>query len=136
MSRIKKLPWAEILVTAIVVAAGAGVYAWAHRDQGDLEESKRRGATLVQALRAYHAGHGTYPERLDELVPRYIAAVEPPTWGLGQWRYRRYSAAELAPEAAAAARDAVFFQLSVAGDESGYPMLFYDPALDDWVLNN
>ncbi|HEX6133341.1 MAG TPA: hypothetical protein VFZ24_05245 [Longimicrobiales bacterium] len=136
MSPIKKLPWAEILVTAMVVAAGAGVYAYAHRDQGDLEESKRRGSTLVQALQRYHAERGTYPERLEELVPQYTAAVEPPTWGLRQWRYRRYTAAELTMDADATTRNDVFFHLSVAADGSGYPMLFYDPAIGSWVLNN
>jgi hypothetical protein len=30
----------------------------------------------------------------------------------------------------------VYFQLSVAADESGYPVLYYDFAAQRWVLNN
>src|SRR5690606_16895496 len=104
--------------------------------QGGLEASKQRGAVLVGALEAYRADHGAYPERLDDLVPDYLPAVEPPAWGTGQWRYRRYTAAEVAPEGTPVDPDAEFFRLSVAAGTGGYPLLFYDPALRQWVLNN
>jgi hypothetical protein len=132
---IKKLPWTEIAVTAVALAIGAGVYIYAHRDQGALEESKRRGARIVQALAAYESQHGTYPETLNELVPRQLAQVEPPTWGLQRWTYRRYTPAEVSGSAAAAANE-VYFQLSVAASESGYPVLYYDLTARRWVLNN
>lgn len=154
-----KLPWPEILVTALVVLAGAGVYLYAHRDEGALEESKRRGEQLVEALRAYESAHGTYPDALADLVPEHIETIEPPTWGLQRWRYRRYSPAD-AIEAAADSggrrrsrpaslradsstaegavpreqpSDHAYFQLSVAADESGYPVLYYDFASHRWV---
>lgn len=129
----RKLPWAEIIVTAFVIAVGAGVYLYAHRDEGALEASKDRGARIVQALAAYRQEHETYPEQLEDLVPEYIASVEPPEWGLERWRYRRYT-----PERVGGAADsaAVYFQLSVAADESGYPVLYYDFAAGRWVLNN
>lgn len=129
----RKLPWPEIIVTALVIAAGAGVYLYAHRDEGALEESKRRGAHIVDGLAAYQRMHGTYPAALTDLVPGYLPAVEPPLWGLQRWRYRTF-----APEAAAQPQDttAVYFQLSVAADESGYPVLYYDFAGQRWILNN
>lgn len=139
---MRKLPWAEIIVIALVVAAGAALYVYAHRDEGALAESKERGAALVAALQAYESEHGSYPAQLDALVPEYVAVVEPPTWGLQRWRYRTYT-----PEDGTGSRgpretpeetapDRVYFQLSVAADASGYPVLYYDFVTDRWVLNN
>jgi hypothetical protein len=133
---IKKLPWPEITVTLLVLAIGAGVYIYAHRDVGQIEESKRIGAVLVDGLYRYQAAHGTYPDDLAQLAPDWVAEVEPPTWGLGRWRYRRYTAADVAPDAAAADSTREYFQLSVAASESGYPVLYYDPEARRWVLNN
>ena len=129
----KNLPWPEIVVTALVVVLGAGVYLYAHRDEGALEASKERGAVIVAALEAFHAEHGTYPEQLEELVPVSLPSLEQPTWGLGRWRYRRYTPADV-NETTDSSR--VYFQLSVAADESGYPVLYYDVAAERWVLNN
>lgn len=137
-----KLPWPEIIVTAFVIAAGAGVYAYAHRDEGSLEASKRRGEQLVAALHTYQREHGTYPEQLEDLVPEHLATIEQPTWGLQRWRYRRYApAAAVPPEHGDSAvrvgsAEPVYFQLSVAADESGYPVLYYDFTARRWVLNN
>lgn len=123
---IRKLPWAEIIVAAVVVAAGAGVYVYAHRDEGRLEDSKRAGTAVVAGLAAYHGEHGTYPDRLDELVPHYLSEVPPPTWGLGRWSYERYSPVE----------GVIYFRIAVAANASGYPVLYYDFATGRWVLNN
>jgi hypothetical protein len=129
----RKLPWAEIVVTILVLTAGAAVYQYAHRDDGALEESKQRGSQIVQALAAFREENETYPEELSGLVPRYLAGIEPPVWGLESWRYRRYT-----PEGVGGTPDsaAVYFQLSVAANESGYPVLYYDFAVKRWVLNN
>ena len=127
---IKKLPWPEILIGMLALAIAAGVYIYAHRDQGSLEESKRRGAVLVEAIEAHRAAAGSYPDSLEQLVPARLEVIEPPTWGLQRWRYRR-----LLPQTEqAAGRE--FFQLSVAASESGYPVLYYDIAARRWVLNN
>lgn len=145
---MRKLPLAEIVVSVVVVAAGAGVYWYAHRDQGALEESKERGAVIVAALERHRADTGTYPPDLETLVPAYLSRVESPSWGLERWRYRRYTPAEITAEAAAPAAgyvppagqaapaDELYFQLSVAANESGYPVLYYDYTARRWVLNN
>lgn len=173
---VKKLPVTEIVVVLLALLAGAGVYWWAHRDQGSLEQSKEVGAAIVEGLEMYRARHGTYPATLEELVPEYIPRVEPPTWGLERWRYRRFTPDDIAaaaamaasPPGAAPAADtqgpgasaaapggqaggapgadgasapagggaAVYFQLSVAANQSGYPVLYYDYTFRRWVLNN
>jgi hypothetical protein len=150
---LKKLPIAEIVVVVLALAAGVGVYWWAHRDEGRLEESKERGSVIVQGLESYHARHGIYPESLDDLVPDHAPGIEPPTWGLERWRYRRFTPEDVAAAASAAAyspaapgaagvaaatggADRVYFQLSVAANQSGYPVLYYDYTARRWVLNN
>lgn len=132
---IKKLPWPEIAVSVLAILIAAGIYIYAHRDVGRLEDAKQIGAGIVEALYRYRADNGAYPEQLERLVPGYIAEVQPPPWGLARWRYRRYTAAEVAP-GAAAADSTEYFQLSVAENESGYPVLYYDLAARRWVLNN
>lgn len=122
---IGKVPWPEVVVIALVLAVGGGVFLYAHKDEDSLEESKRRGAVIVDALAEYRADHGTYPAHLVMLAPRYVTAVEPPTWGLRAWRYRTYTPGE-----------EPYFQLSVAANESGYPALYYDVRTGRWVLNN
>jgi hypothetical protein len=150
MWKMRKLPVAEIVVVTLALLAGAGVYLWAHSDQATLEESKEFGAVIVQALQLHRAETGTYPEELDALVPAYLPRVEQPTWGLERWRYRRFTPAEVKAEAivpadgdAAGSRvpdtagdDPVYFQLSVAANPSGYPVLYYDYTARRWVLNN
>ena len=127
---IRKVPWPEVLVVALVLAIGGGVYLYAHRDEDSLEESKRRGADIVRALSEYRTDHRTYPHQLVMLVPGYIAAVQPPTWGMREWRYRTYAPDPVTRE------DEVYFQLSVPANESGYPVLYYDFLTGHWVLNN
>ena len=137
---IKKLPWAEILVTTLAVAAGAGVYVYAHRDEASLEESKRRGTEVVEALYAYRLQHDVYPDSLPQLVPQYVSSVEQPSWGLRRWTYRAYDADGQGGDGAAGkpqtSRGESLFQLSVAASESGYPVLYYDIVAERWVLNN
>ncbi|MEX1184483.1 MAG: hypothetical protein WEF86_14825 [Gemmatimonadota bacterium] len=130
----RKLPWAEIVVTMLAVGAGLAVYLYAHRDGAQLEESKQHGTEIVRALADYAAERGTYPVSLDELVPQHLPAVPQPTWGLRRWSYRRYTPADVS--ARAAPRDSVYFSLAVAANESGYPVLFYDLTIAQWVLNN
>lgn len=126
---------AEITIILVTVAIGAGVYLYAHRGEGELRASKERGAAIVAALEQHRAREGTYPETLDGLTPGYIAAIEPPTWGLKRWRYRRYTPADVSQRAAGDTAT-LYFQLSVAANEGGYPVLYYDFTARRWVLNN
>ena len=125
---------AEITITAIVIAVGVGVFAYAHRDEDSLEESKVRGAAIVEALERFRMERNDYPETLDALVPRFLPTIEPPTWGLQRWSYRRYRPGEVGGNTADSS--AVYFQLSVPQNENGYPVLYYDITTRRWVLNN
>jgi hypothetical protein len=135
----RKWPIPEIAVVALALGAGVAVYWYAHRDEDALEESKARGAAIVQALDAHRTDTGEYPAGLDDLVPRYLPYVDPPTWGLERWRYRRFTPSDVmtvAEPGRVEDEEYVYFQLSVARDESGYPVLYYDYAARRWVLNN
>jgi hypothetical protein len=113
------------IVVAVGVLFGIGIYIYAHRDYGSLEKTKRQGQELVEALRAYRADHGAYPEALEALVPGYLPKLEPPAWGLGVWRYRRLVAEE--------GRAEEQFFLAAPANETGFPLLFYDAADGRWV---
>ena len=130
------LSWPELIVTAVALAIGAAIFLYAHKDEGALEESKERGSAIVEALERHRIEHGDYPPTLDSLMPSYLPAIEAPSWGLGRWKYERYTRSPAAGGAAPARADSVYFMLSVAASESGYPLLFYDFTGRRWVLNN
>ena len=112
----------------MALAIGAAIFLYAHKDEGALEESKQRGSEIVEALERHRIEHGDYPPTLDSLIPSYLPAIDAPSWGLGRWKYERYTAQERA--------DSVYFMLSVAASETGYPLLYYDVTGRRWVLNN
>lgn len=112
---------AEIAITAVALALGIGVFAYAQRDRGSLEELKQRGAAIVEALERHRAANGNYPEALEALIPAYITKIDPPTWGLRRWRYWRYTAAHGSHDVATDT-STVYFQLSVAANDRGYPI--------------
>jgi hypothetical protein len=45
------------------------------QDAHDRSEQVQRNLHVAFALAAHHRDHGRYPARLDELAPRYLAAV-------------------------------------------------------------
>jgi hypothetical protein len=52
-----------------------------------VDETKRRGDVLIQALNKYHADNGRFPSALAELSPRYLKEIPEPDWGLRRWLY-------------------------------------------------
>lgn len=86
----RKLPIAEVVVALAVFAAGAVVYAWAHRDEADIDRTRMQGSDIVQALERYRSDEGSYPASLDALVPAYLADIPQPAWG-EEWTYRTFS---------------------------------------------
>lgn len=132
MNAPPRLPWPELFVGGVTVLLALGIYLWAHRDQPALAASKDAGAEIVRALEAERAAAGEYPRALDDLVPAHLATVPAPEWGVQRWSYRAYGAG--GDTTGAVPRH--FFRLSVAGDPSGYPLLFYDLTEKRWVLNN
>ena len=133
-----KISLAPVLVAIGTLTAGGLVYAYAHRDLGSLEDTKQRGSYLVSAIESYRRDNGVYPDSLGALVPRYAPTIEPPTWGLREWTYRKYEQ-RIPPEKIPAAGGdtlAHFFDLSAPENSSHYPVLFWDKMDRRWVLNN
>ncbi|HUF50370.1 MAG TPA: hypothetical protein VMN60_06020 [Longimicrobiales bacterium] len=127
-------------MSVLALVLGAGIYLYAHKDEGRLSESKARGGEIVAVLERYRAAAGDYPETLEGLVPEYLAVIEPPTWGLRRWKYERLPVAGDGIGAGDGSRggrpEQVYFTLSVAANETGYPVLYYDVTARRWVLNN
>ena len=45
------------------------------------------GDRIVAALEQYRNDIGHYPDRLNDLVPKYIQQIEPPRYGEKKWDY-------------------------------------------------
>jgi hypothetical protein len=58
--------------------------------KADVEETQRRGDLVRSALDQYSFKVGSYPEKLEQLLPTYIAQIPAPTVGKGIWDYQRY----------------------------------------------
>lgn len=43
--------------------------------QFDLSQAKRHAETLIVALKQYQARHGSYPDKLEQLVPEFLPAI-------------------------------------------------------------
>lgn len=47
------------------------------QEAGDRQEQVQRNLHVAIALAAHQRDHGTYPKKLDELTPKYLATVPP-----------------------------------------------------------
>lgn len=61
---------------------------------GSIDETKRRGDVIVQALNKYRVDHSQFPAALADLSPKYLANIPEPKWGLRVWKYHRTNAGE------------------------------------------
>ncbi len=53
-----------------------------------IEETKRRGETIIAALSAFHKANRAYPEWLSDLVPAYLPSLPRPHYGPDdEWFY-------------------------------------------------
>ena len=80
--RLLIIPLASILLLATI---GCG------RDwtPAKIQQSKAIGNKILDAIDQYHADNGSFPERLEDLVPKYLKEVKPPTAGTREWQYGR-----------------------------------------------
>ncbi len=73
---------------------------------------------VANAIEAYQADHGEYPETLEELVPNYIDDLrEPPTFW--EWFYRR-------------GENSYRFAYVASADRWGYRACIYNSLTRDW----
>ena len=59
---------------------------------GQVEETKRRGDVVREALSHYRKEIGTYPISLERLVPKYLDQVPAPSVGNKKWTYEVFKA--------------------------------------------
>jgi hypothetical protein len=69
------------------LAYGEPAPAWALTGEAPIIESKNNGDLVVVALGSYRKDHGTYPARLRDLVPKYVAQLPRPWNRAGCWHY-------------------------------------------------
>lgn len=51
------------------------------------DRSMAIGNTIIHAIDAYHTDTGTYPTKLNDLVPQYLAEITNPVAGTREWYY-------------------------------------------------
>ena len=72
---MKKLLWV-MAVLVVLVAGGAGYVRWSNADLAELNRARHAALPEVRAaLMRYKADKGRFPERLELLVPAYLAQV-------------------------------------------------------------
>jgi len=82
----KRVCMAAVLTMLLMVAVMlSSCESWS---ASSIEESKKRAEPIIVALEEYFSVHGTFPKRLEDLVPEYIEELPPPTAGTRQWRYK------------------------------------------------
>ncbi len=61
------------------------------RPTPELEAASRAiGDTIVAAIEQYRADTSLYPVSLDQLVPQYLPAIDPPVAGRAEWTYKQH----------------------------------------------
>lgn len=66
---LRKLRAAKLLVYLVMVIAIVATI------QIDLSRAKQHAETLIVALKQYQARHGSYPDKLEQLVPEFLPAI-------------------------------------------------------------
>jgi hypothetical protein len=81
-------PYASRVFAAFAILIGALAIASCDRNASDasVASTKSQAEKIVAALTAYKQDKGRYPDKLDELVPKYLNAIEHPLLGDG-WIY-------------------------------------------------
>lgn len=83
---IQRPGWRVALIRVAIPPLVLGVALANHEVQ--LRVGKANAARVVTACEEFHAAHGTYPQRLEELVPQYFPAVPRAKYCLdGEFRY-------------------------------------------------
>jgi hypothetical protein len=88
----------------------------------DRAEQVRRNLEVAFALAAYHADHGRYPAKLDDLAPTYLAAVPGDLFSDKPLVYKP------------AEKGYLFYSLGINGKDDGGQTYGDDPPGDDLVV--
>ena len=84
---------AAVTLAMMAPVSCAAVYLWVGRGWGGASAGSNStcvsGMRIREALDRHCTDRGTYPERLDDLVPAYLPSVPSPDVPLGHWVYIR-----------------------------------------------
>jgi hypothetical protein len=69
-----------LTLTVVVCFAGCS-------DKRRIDETKRTGNQVIQALEQFRSDRGHYPKSLSDLSPKYLRELPAPTWGVKKWQY-------------------------------------------------
>ncbi|MCS7063995.1 MAG: hypothetical protein NZM04_08160 [Methylacidiphilales bacterium] len=78
------------IVGVIFIMILASIYIFLIRGnwtKSNILESQLRGNRIAMALEEYYKDQQYYPEKLDDLLPKYIDKLLPPIAGDGEWEY-------------------------------------------------
>lgn len=84
---IKKTKFSLNFLMVVIVSLGSFWGSLKIADQ-QIASTKSRVATINDALEKYFADHKKYPDRLDEIVPKYIAEVPKTDMGIIKTDYK------------------------------------------------
>lgn len=74
----------RIAVSALLIFLTASCNNWS---DAQVEETKRRGDIVRNALQQYRDRTGAFPDELTQLIPAYLREIPQPTVGKKSWDY-------------------------------------------------
>lgn len=89
----------------------------------NVSASQARAERIIDALRAYHASFGVYPESLSPLTPDFIDRVPSPSAGADAWSYASTNAGD-------------DFILRFSANEFGLPTAWYESRHGRWFAED
>jgi len=85
---IQRPGWGQALLRIGIPALTLGIV-WIN-NAVQLSIAEANASRVVAACEEYHAAHGRFPEKLDELVPQHIRSVPRAKYCLGPWSQFAY----------------------------------------------
>lgn len=113
----------KLLVLAVGLLLVNIISACSNWTRENINESQRRGDEIVSALETYQAKHHSYPAKLKELVPMYLAEIKPPLAGNKQWEY------------VAGGNEGKGFYLGFGDDPDTDPVSYFSYNSKEWVMD-
>lgn len=104
----------------IFVSARDGRETWTNQS---VASSIQYGNTVVSAINSYYDANGTYPQKLELLLPQYLQAIPLPTAGTRMWKYT------IAP-------DQQSYTLQFSMNKDLYPSVYWNSKMRTWVHDN
>jgi hypothetical protein len=115
--RITALPPSVSRIYIILIA----LFTACSTDDDAAKASLTQAKLIVNALNQYYLDENRYPNQLEQLVPKYMATLNPPTVG-GNWKYQPDGSAKT-------------FRLSFRPADR-FPVYWYTSNLQQWEMDS